>query len=370
MSVANVSSPIHFQAKWTTENSHLKETNLLARIWKAVKEFFKTIFCCCIKTITHRLVLPAAYVKKEWKNDIEYEWKNLWFGPFSDENPLKQNFSPIPLQVKTPAGNTISGVFYQHKKGIGQDIPTILCFNGNAQHSKAGTGYWLLELARECNVPFNVAVFDYPSCAASNGKIHEDQLVLAGDSMYQCIQDEFKISDENIHMIGQSLGGGVSAKLMAAHPKAGRYVNSHSFKSLKKLILETTMVDIIRDVFFPKVAKCLVSAKCARKVAASSVESFFGNLNSEEALAKIKNKTLIVYHQKDPLIQDACLAYADAGKVKEVLSLKDRSYFDFTNHHVEPYEKYVDEEGLPANKRILNFLLGREVFAISQRTAG
>jgi pimeloyl-ACP methyl ester carboxylesterase len=370
--VYSPSRPLVFTAKWNNSNIHLKpDQSLSARVCRAVKAFFSAIFNWVFRTITHRIVLPAAYYPKAMKAFIQEMWSEKWFGALTSDNvKLRKNYTAIPLQLTTPMGNTISGAFYQAKAAKGQDIPTIFCFGGNGSLFKNSGGEWLMNLADECPLPFNVVVFDYPCCGESTGKIREEQLVLAADTVYQCITEHFHISKKNVHAFGLSLGGGVSAQFMASHPEAGRYINSHSFKCLKEMPRDT---DMVRRFFYSHLPKCIracLSLETSNKVAAKCIARFFGALNTVEALKKIKNPTLVIYHPDDPLIGEGNLAKVlEASRPSniEILRLNNsckavpRKFYQ--DHHNSPLSWYIDETELSADKSALNFLLGNRIFA-------
>lgn len=368
---------VSFQAKWNQENFTLKQSDHLpARVWRVVKEILTKVFCCCVKPLAYWLILPASKYNKRIREHSHALWTLEWFGSINDENALlRKNFQAIPLHLKTPEGNVISGAFYQNKAAKGQDIPTIIYSGGNGEIFKRGGAEWLLKAQENTSQPFNVVVYDYPSCGGSKGKATERTLVMASDTVYQCVNKEFNISEPNIHSIGKSLGGGVSAQLMAIHPKSGRVVNSHSFKSLNAMINDTSLISsIISNLLC--CCKCCLIPSCIKKIGTSLLSLFHWKLDSEKALSEIKDRTQIVYHPKDELMEKASLVYAALEKRHlapcEMVTLKaiDPSVEANENHHIAGMHLYQDENGVPATERIINFVLGGNVFSTIKEKAG
>lgn len=379
---------VSFQAKWNQENLTLKQSDHLpARVWRVVKEILTKVFCCCAKPLFFLLVLPASKYNNWEKNYFHALWTERWFGPITKENEvLRKHFQAIPIHLKTPEGNIVSGAFYQNKAAIGKDIPTIIYSGGNGEIFKAldpskeegileSSIDWLLKAQENTSQPFNVVVSDYPSCGDSTGKPTERTAVLSADTVYQCVNKEFNISEPNIHSIGKSLGGGVSVQFMSMHPKSGRVVNSHSFRSLNAMINDTSLIPSFLSIV-PACLRCCLIPSCIKKIGTSLLRLFNWKLDSESALAKIKDRTQIVYHPKDSLMEKASLVYATLAKrgltPKEIVTLEANTKVQEANldHHNEVMDMYHDENGVPAIERIINFVLGGNVFSTIKEKAG
>jgi hypothetical protein len=364
MSAITFPSPITFQAQWNQENGTLKPSDhVCARVWRVVKKILTTAFCCCAKPFVNLLVLPASKQLEQFQ-----VWEEKWFGSVTEENKLlRKNFEAIPLNPKTPTGETVSGAIYLNKGAKGQDIPTIFYCGGNGELFTDGSIEWLLKAQENTSTPFNVVVFDYPSCGRSKGKITERNLLLAADAMYQCVGEKFHISEKNRHTIGMSLGGGVGAKLMAMHPNSGRFVNSHSFRSLPAMVEDTNLSSQLISIL-PRLITCCLWPSCVKKIGTSLLKTFDWKLDSESALAKIKDRTQIVHHPKDLAMQKAGLVYATKYIPKEILTLKatNKDIELGSDHHNTDYSVYVDQNGIPALERIVNFILGKETFNLRQ----
>lgn len=331
-----------FSANW---NHNLKSQESVKRpVWDA--------FSTPLRALCARNVLPAAYHSSETKDSVEKNWKKIWVGKGSKGKKLRKGFQPIALNIKTPDGARIKGVFYKSQKTTSTDIPTILYCQPNLGLSKAKCHQWMLKKAAKTDVPYNVVLFDYRGCGKSklsskSSHLNAKKLVIDADSVYQCVRKKLGIAAKNVRFYGWSLGGAVSAQVAALHPRSGAHVHSRSFSSLKGVV----------QAYFPRVL-----ARVVNKI----FQAFHWVFDTFKVWKKIKDRSLVVYHPKDRVIpQSASLASKVGRKHKLQLRLKKKSKNNSgrINHHGMPYRAYTSKKGMGARKQILNFLLEQPAFS-------
>jgi pimeloyl-ACP methyl ester carboxylesterase len=151
-----------------------------------------------------------------------------------------------------------------------------------------GVFYNILSAAIEKGKECNFILFDYRECGESEGTaITAKDLILDGESIYQFARDELNVDPKDIHLMGLSFGGGVTARVKAIHPECtGNYVNDRSLTG----IIET-VYELLGKGIFAKIA-CVILR-------------FFGweALNAEKAFENLQGNTLISYHPNDYLIK-------------------------------------------------------------------
>lgn len=340
---------LEFKAQWNEENACLKKNSPLPSLSQKIQNFLNAPF----RGLCQLLFLPSSFYLESTKQKIESGWNKTWMGqhPKKEHLDLRTRFEPIPLKIETPDGAKLAGTFYKSRKTFQINIPTILYFLPQGGLAKGGIHQWMLKKALKTTRDYHVVIFDYRSCGRSQApkespSITAEQLVLDGESVYQCMTTRLGISEDNIRLYGWSLGGGISAQLMALHPKIGGYVNSRSFSSLAAVIYSRHL--------------CLLT-KLFQKIA-----SYFGwELNTHGVWEKIYNKTLVVYHPKDQMIPPAAglvskAAFANTLELQLKTSIKNTEAS--IDHHETPYKAYTDQKGRGARKQILNFLLKKQPY--------
>ena len=261
---------ISFAAHWDSSNSSLQDT-LANKVSKV-----------CLYLL-HRLAikaaLPATGISKERVLQSKADF-------IRDVN--QSDFERKPIEITTPDGVKLRGTFLQ-THGCDMNAPVVIFANPNAMLHTQGGFCDAVNYAQEKGKKCNFILFDYRECGESEGKaIMAKDLVIDGESIYQFARDELQIEPKNIHMMGWSFGGSVTARVKALHPECtGNYVNDRSFIG----IIETTY-ELLGKGIFAKIASVLLR--------------FLGweALNAGNALAHVQGKTLISYHPRDRVIRD------------------------------------------------------------------
>ncbi len=372
---------ILFAAQWTQHNAYL-QTSLSTIIQSPFHTSFEKIQHCFnrgltqafgtllfpLKSFTRSMVLPSSQISQEAYHQIAVGWQQRWENPFpiGRQAQLIQTYEPIILEMITPDGTLIKGVWYKHRSSTDANLPTILCFNHNRVHAKSTEWEWLLKKGLSSPQPFHVIVFDYrrnPSQA--------DDLLVDGETVIQTALTKLGIAPANLHLFGYSIGGAVSAILANLHPDLGRIVNRSSFSSLEKLLQHSpeaheTLGDSL-FFFVPKPLLPLILNRRTKWITAMISTGLGWNLDPSYALKKIKNRLLVVYHPQDRLIPPALGAIAVNGMTSSTLAMRFKptvnsqaSSFDY---HLAPLHLFEDSQKQNATYRILNFILGRTLFS-------
>lgn len=359
---------VTFQAKWNDSNVHLNSS--VCEIWKlSEKSFFQKVYLCFTKgmdNIATFFLSPAKKLCGSWIVPVSRAsagerafWDQLWseFWSGQEQSPLTAAYQASELHVTAPDGTLVKGAFYRHKRGVGQDVPTIICFGPNAQLAKSECWDWLLKKGAGTPIPFNVAVFDYRTDLVESG-----QCVLDGDAVVQALHEGMGISKSNLHMMGYSFGGGIGAQVADLHPDAGRYVDLRSFGSIGKVLRHGRILDgficAARDSRMMRIAKWIISR----------VPSMLKwGIDIEKPLKAMGARALVVYHPRDCVIPGAAspAEWVETGRAVEMRFKRTVTISEpesLYNHHCNPLKYYEDENGLNISKRILNFVLGTQAF--------
>jgi hypothetical protein len=355
---------IDFQARWDQSNSYLQPG-----IFSGLDFFLSPLHALCRK-----LIMPVSGFDQEDVRRIDQYWRRKWEPEILDSDPhgLHLHYEAIVLNLTSPDGVPIQGTLYRHRRAPTLDVPTVICVQPNAQLSRSDGWDWILKKGAISPQPFNVIVFDYRNCGTSGGTLKNlSDPVIDAETVYQAAVEALHLSEQNIRFLGFSMGGAISAKLAANHPLSGRYVSLNSFNSLGNVIRYAPVFDqVIERIQIPE---CLKSISGFVRMILGPILSCVGwGLNVTEALEKIKQRTLFVYHPQDPLIPEAAAAVTGVAltaqqAANQVVKLQFKptvrmSPDDF-NHHVAPLSLYEDGRGLSASRRIINYILGNDVFA-------
>jgi hypothetical protein len=417
---------IVFQAEWTEENQHLQETgyynfSITEIFFRALFDplfVFKLLLKPCIRPLVGRAVLGSQGFSQEMIENAKRTWKINWEVPIEKYiNLLKAQddldgrmrmpsyyenirkpvidrrrfFTPTPLDLTTPDGAQVRGMFYKTTKTEALDIPTIVIFQPNAGIHRQGMVNPFLDFGVEHRTPFNVAIIDYRGTGDSiigadpNKQRLEfaNQLILDGDTLHQCLQKGLGVSENNIRYYGYSLGGAVSAHVRALHHSNAPYVNSHSFTTLNDLLHKSDFVDrsveLLQKLLRGERAAppgmelneenqeggggcccCsllawVLSADWLRRFATDLITFCDLDFNVPKALDEIdENHVLVVHDEEDEFMQFAG-TYQCVPEERQLAVTHNR---EDGNHHMSLFHEMVidDESRELAGPHILSFL--------------
>lgn len=360
---------INFQARWDQTNSHLQSGSF---------ENLKNFLLSPVQSLCRSMIMPATQLSSDQIAQVDRLWLQRWEDPASaatiaaDALLLRTHYEPIVLHLTAPDGTEINGTLYRHRRSNTIDIPTLICCQPNGGIARGGAYDWLLKKGCKSPQPFNVISFDYRSCGASRGTLRGlKELQLDAETVYQAAKETLHISERNLHPIGFSMGGAVSASLAANHPLSGRAANIKSFDSLENTIrLSPAVKQIIDRLPLPSFLNSLLSSDLMRSLLAKAASLIGWGFDVRQALDQIKERTLFIYHPEDSLIPETAAAFnaiavnqrnaAQVVKMQFKPTITCRS--SEVDHHNMPLLLYQDENGLNASKKIVNFILGRDLF--------
>lgn len=316
---------ISFTAKWDASNSSLKNT-LADKVSK--------VGLYLLHRLAIKLALPATCISKERVQQSEHRFTN---------SVLANQFQRKPIEVTTPDGVKLKGTFLQ-SPDCDPTAPVVIFSQPNAALYTEGAFDSVLYYARIEGRKCNFILFDYRECGESSGKaIMAKDLVVDGESMYQFAKDELKVDPKNIHMMGYSFGGGVTARVKALHPECtGNYVNDRSF---------TGMIETVNEMF----GRGIIA-----KIACGLLRLLgWDALNAGKALENIKGKTLITYHPNDEVIRNSAqLAKSPSARQPNVQTLELQGNRDdiINFYHGHPLSIMTQANGHKAIEEVGEFL--------------
>jgi alpha/beta superfamily hydrolase len=292
-------NPITFTASWHENNRHLAETFC---------EKVNRIFFFILNHIVKGLVLASTKKNKEFVDSYKDAFNQTWGEGLGSNRLLRKNFRPIPIEVATPDGIKLRGTFFKNVAAL-ETAPTVIFFQPNSMISKQGVYDWVLKQAALQEFSYNFVYFDYRGCGESEGSPNSKKdLFLDGESIYQFVKDKLHVPENDIHLYGWSLGGGVSSNVKEIHPECGSNdVIERSFTSIN---------NTVKNVVSPILAA----------IAGFAVSLLNWNIESVKAIEKSKGKTLIVHHPEDELMKNEASLYhslfqrgiAPSSNVKEL----------------------------------------------------
>lgn len=158
------------------------------------------------------------------------------------------------LMVETKRGNKIVAFYFRNPYAR----LTVLYSHGNA--ADLGQLYDLF-VQLKVNLRVNLMGYDYSGYGASTGKPSESNTYSDIEAVYQCLETEYGISQENLILYGQSVGSGPTLHLAARLPRLrGVVLHSAILSGLRVLCHAniTFCFDIYKNIDKIKKVKCQV----------------------------------------------------------------------------------------------------------------
>ncbi|KQJ95293.1 alpha/beta hydrolase domain-containing protein 17C isoform X1 [Brachypodium distachyon] len=135
---------------------------------------------------------------------------------------------------------------------------TVLYSHGNA--ADLGQLYDLF-VQLKVNLKVNLMGYDYSGYGASTGKPSEENTYADIEAVYQCLETEYGISQENVILYGQSVGSGPTLHLASRLPRLRAVVLHSAILSGLRVVCHvnfTFCFDIYKNVKKIKKVKCPV----------------------------------------------------------------------------------------------------------------
>ncbi|KAL4334584.1 hypothetical protein GQ457_07G011950 [Hibiscus cannabinus] len=158
------------------------------------------------------------------------------------------------LLIDTKLGNKIVGFYLRNPYAR----LTVLYSHGNA--ADLGQLHDLF-VQLKANLRVNLMGYDYSGYGASTGKPSESNTYADIEAVYQCLQTEYGISQEDLILYGQSVGSGPTLHLAAKLPRLrGVVLHSGILSGLRVLchVKFTFCYDIFENINKVKKVKCPV----------------------------------------------------------------------------------------------------------------
>ena len=378
---------VFFEAKWTSQNIHLREKmpwdyslgDIIQALFTDPFFFPRLMLKGLLNPLVGRIVIMSRNFES---SEIRYAnncWNATWTDRTNDQNDLRlrEHYEPIPIRVMTPDHAMITGTFYRALRAQrGKDIPTIITAQPNACLYKInGVQNWLLRRGSESRETFNVVAWDYRGTGGSGGNAcSSNQIVLDGESIHQCVGDKFGISENNIRWYGRSIGGAPATQIRAIHqnyntPDGATHqshapcVNMLSLNSLIDLVdysdyLPNIVHDalrIVRRIGLPDcifgIIQCVINVDFIRALARWLLSMTDFEFTVPAAIQTINREDLLVVCDIEDEIIGNASAQRSAAPEQVFLVTSER----YHHHNVE--EEILDGNGSPAADRIFKHLL-------------
>ncbi|XWS62212.1 hypothetical protein CRYUN_Cryun07bG0191300 [Craigia yunnanensis] len=168
--------------------------------------------------------------------------------------PVADDTSLDVLLIDTKHGNKIVSFYLKNPYAR----LTVLYSHGNA--ADLGQLYDLF-VQLKVNLRVNLMGYDYSGYGASTGKPSESNTYADIEAVYQCLQSEYGISQENLILYGQSVGSGPTLHLAAKLPRLrGVVLHSGILSGLRVLchVKFTFCFDIYLNINKIQKVKCPV----------------------------------------------------------------------------------------------------------------
>ncbi|KAG0502165.1 hypothetical protein HPP92_002237 [Vanilla planifolia] len=167
---------------------------------------------------------------------------------------IPQDTSMDVLMVDNRRGNKIIAFFFRNPCAR----LTVLYSHGNA--TDLGQLYELF-VQLKVNLRVNLMGYDYSGYGASSGKPSESNTYADIEAIYECLETEYGVSQEDLVLYGQSLGSGPTLHLASRLPRLrGVVLHSAMLSGLRVLchINFSFCLDIYKNVNKIKMVKCPV----------------------------------------------------------------------------------------------------------------
>ncbi|WCJ29098.1 alpha/beta-Hydrolases superfamily protein [Euphorbia peplus] len=194
----------------------------------------------------------------------------------SSSSPSSASFSSMPLPlsddssfdvllIDTKKGNKIVAFYLKNPYAK----LTLLYSHGNA--ADLGQLYDLF-VQLKINLRVNIMGYDYSGYGASSGKPSESNTYADIEAVYQCLQTEYGVSQEDLILYGQSVGSGPTLHLAAKLPR------------LRGVVLHSAILSGLRVLCHVKFSCCL---------------DIYKNINK---IHKVKCPVLVIHGTEDEVV--------------------------------------------------------------------
>ncbi|XP_039052039.1 alpha/beta hydrolase domain-containing protein 17B-like [Hibiscus syriacus] len=202
---------------------------------------------------------PTYQVKKGDNGKLTVVSSSSTTAPVTDDPSLDV------LLIDTKRGNKIVGFYLKNPHAR----LTVLYSHGNA--ADLGQLYDLY-VQLKVNLRVNLMGYDYSGYGASTGKPSESNTYADIEAVYQCLQTEYGVSQEDLILYGQSVGSGPTLHLAAKLPR------------LRGVVLHSGILSGLRVLCHVKFSFCF---------------DIYQNINK---IQKVKCPVLVIHGTEDDVV--------------------------------------------------------------------
>lgn len=190
------------------------------------------------------------------------------------------------FNVKTKSDNTIFAIINTPENETGVIEKCIIFCHGNASDIFHVTDYMKI-LANNLNV--YVVAYDYPGYGISTGDPTENGCYESMESIVDYVKNIINIKEENIFLMGQSLGTGIVIDYAYKHNWSCPIILVAPYKSICTIVYDSALVRII-DKF--ESSKKIKKLKCPVKIFHGEDDELINISHGKKLYKKLSNKTL------------------------------------------------------------------------------
>ena len=152
---------------------------------------------------------------------------------FDQYQRLESNPKVQVLRLKTPDDVTLQGWLSLPERALKEKVPVVIIFGGNADEASNyfSLDHFFLDHGRA------IVAFNYRGYGLSEGMPSERRLIQDAQRIYDHIAQRPEIDEQNIMILGRSLGTGVAAQL-AAQKQPKHLVLISPFDSMTNVVKE------------------------------------------------------------------------------------------------------------------------------------
>lgn len=176
---------------------------------------------------------------------------------------------------------------------------------GNISHRK-----YVIDMTKEFDC--SVVLFDYYGYGKSKGCSNTEKILKNGEDVYQWMLNTLKVSESQIAVMGESLGGSVATHI------------AHKYHPGKLILLST--FSCLTDI-----AKLSSNLSYSWKLASSVFIFLIGNLQISEKLNRVNCPVLIIHSKEDSFIP-----YSNAIKNFETIPHNQKQFLEIKGDHCSP----------------------------------
>jgi len=249
--------------------------------------------------------------------------------------PSPPTYSEVDPKIKwVESKNVVPVMFLENEKGADK---VILFFHGNAE-DLGSSEYFLSQMMKQWSA--HAVAIEYPTYGAyRNAELNEKTIQEDSVAVYEEVKEQLKLSDEQIIIVGRSIGSG-AATYLASQKKCGCFVLISPLKSIEEVAGSHCCL-----------FRCLFLCKCC----CSGMPCYY--FKNKDYIRSIRTPTFIVHGEKDEVIP---VSHGKALAELSPATKKDSHYpphmthnhFDLKTDIVDQVEAFLEKIGLCGDRKM------------------